>query len=156
MVSANDYYIISTNGVVENINTGRTIKVKIGTNGYPDVQLMKDGKRKDFRLHRLVLEAFVSPRPPGMECRHLDGNRLNYSLDNLKWDTRSENMRNKTGHGTTNKGSKHWKAKLNEKQVIEIQELLKMGVSCIEIAKRFNVSRQCVSNIKFNRIWKHL
>lgn len=43
-------------------------------------------------VHRLVLEAFVGPRPPGHECCHLDDDAANNRLDNLRWDTRSANQ----------------------------------------------------------------
>lgn len=43
-------------------------------------------------VHRLVLEAFVGPCPPGMECCHLDDDGYNNRLENLRWDTRSANQ----------------------------------------------------------------
>ena len=49
--------------------------------------------------HRLVMFAFVGPCPPGQEVRHLDGDKLNPSLDNLVYGTRSENMRDMVRHG---------------------------------------------------------
>lgn len=51
-------------------------------------------------VHRLVLFAFVGPCPEGMECRHLDGNRTNNRLSNLKWGTPEENTQDKIEHGT--------------------------------------------------------
>jgi hypothetical protein len=48
--------------------------------------------------NHLVLEAFLGPRPEGMECRHLDGDRANCRLDNLRWGTHSENERDKRRH----------------------------------------------------------
>lgn len=42
-------------------------------------------------VHPLVLEAFVGPRPPGMEACHADGNKTNNALSNLRWDTKRAN-----------------------------------------------------------------
>lgn len=43
-------------------------------------------------VHILVAEAFLGPRPGGMEeCRHLDGDKLNNRADNLRWGTRPGN-----------------------------------------------------------------
>ena len=52
------------------------------------------------RVHRLVLEAFVGKRPAGLLTRHLDGNATNNCLDNLRYGTPSENMRDRRTHGT--------------------------------------------------------
>jgi hypothetical protein len=49
------------------------------------------GRYKTFRVHRLVLLAFVGPCPEGMESRHLDGDPGNNRLDNLAWGTPEEN-----------------------------------------------------------------
>ena len=43
-------------------------------------------------VHRLVLEAFVGPKPPGHECCHLDDDATNNRLNNLRWDSRSANQ----------------------------------------------------------------
>ena len=54
--------------------------------GYPRCTLrMTDGTRKEFLIHRLVALAFL-PNPDNLPCvHHIDGNRLNNKLDNLKW-----------------------------------------------------------------------
>ena len=58
------------------------------------------GRGNTRMVHTLVLEAFVSPRPPGMDSCHNDGNPKNNRLDNLRWDTRSNNIRDGVRHGT--------------------------------------------------------
>jgi hypothetical protein len=51
----------------------------------------ESGRKHYALIHRLVLEAFVGPCPPGLECCHNDGDRSNAALANLRWDTRSSN-----------------------------------------------------------------
>ena len=63
------------------------------------------GSRTKF-VHRVVLEAFVGPRPEGMECRHLDGNPLNNRIENICWGTPSDNAWDRVAHGTHFHGSK--------------------------------------------------
>ena len=63
--------------------------------GYLRVQL----SRVSRRVHQLVLEAFVGPRPEGMLTRHIDGDRTNNALGNLAYGTASENMRDRVDHG---------------------------------------------------------
>lgn len=50
------------------------------------------GKGNSRYVHDLVLEAFVGPRPDGMECLHRDDVPSNNVLQNLRWGTRSENL----------------------------------------------------------------
>ena len=49
------------------------------------VVLCVDGAREEEYVHTLVLEAFVGPRPRNHNASHIDGNRFNLRLDNLKW-----------------------------------------------------------------------
>ena len=64
------------------------------------VILSVSGKHKTKTVHRLVLEAFVGPRPEGMEGCHNDGNTQNNKLENLRWDTRKNNHADSVKHGT--------------------------------------------------------
>lgn len=64
------------------------------------VGLQRDGRWRGLSIHRLVLEAFVGPCPPGMECCHNDGNYRNNRVENLRWDTHAANMADKRSHGT--------------------------------------------------------
>lgn len=46
-----------------------------------------------YRVHTLVTAAFLGPRPSGQEVLHGDDNRVNARLTNLRYGTRSENLR---------------------------------------------------------------
>ncbi len=59
--------------------------------GYLIVTLCADGVRKNKRIHRLMMEAFV-PNPEGKaHVNHIDGNKLNNTLTNMEWATPKEN-----------------------------------------------------------------
>lgn len=62
--------------------------------------LRRDGKTITKRVHQLVAETFVGPRPDGLEVRHLDGDYTNNRLSNLKYGTKSENSLDAMRHGT--------------------------------------------------------
>lgn len=68
--------------------------------GYLHVFIRDHDKRRWFAIHRLILEAFVGQCPPNHEACHNDNNPTNNRLDNLRWDTRSANHRDKRRHGT--------------------------------------------------------
>jgi len=96
------FYKVSSNGnVMSNGNycDGRKYKPKvlipnIDIHGYKYVTLYKDGKTKSVKIHRLVAEAFI-PNPENKPCiDHIDTNRGNNSIGNLKWVTYCENANN--------------------------------------------------------------
>ena len=60
--------------------------------GHRTVGLWKDKRQRKAFVHRLVLEAFVGPAPTGMEACHWDDDPTNNHIDNLRWDTRKNNM----------------------------------------------------------------
>lgn len=75
---------------------GRMKSQRPNDGGYLTVMLGK----KCVRVHVLVLEAFVGPRPAKHDACHYDGTRTNNALSNLRWATRSENMSDARRHGT--------------------------------------------------------
>jgi DNA invertase Pin-like site-specific DNA recombinase len=54
------------------------------------------------------------------------------------------------------RGSKHPRAKLTEKDIPTIRDLLNKNLSSYKIAKMFGVSSQTIKSIKTNRIWRHV
>ena len=58
------------------------------------------GKGNSRTVHSLVMEAFVGPRPKNMEVLHINGVPSDNRLVNLRYGTRSENIRDAIQHGT--------------------------------------------------------
>lgn len=75
-------------------------------NGYLAIVLHKGGDTKTKYVHRLVLESFTGPAPEGMECLHIDGDKTNNHLDNLRWGTRQENILDIVRHGRHHNANK--------------------------------------------------
>ena len=123
--------------------------------GYPTVNLSDGVGKRRWYVHRLVLEAFVGPRPEGMACRHLDGDRANNRVENLAWGTYSENERDKLRHGTWLMGEAI-NARLTEAEVLEIRRLAGEGARFVDLAPVFGVTRQNVAAIVRRRSWRHL
>jgi transcriptional regulator with XRE-family HTH domain len=139
------------------LNREKILKTgKYGIYGHLEITLCKNGVRKKHKVHRLILETFVGPCPPGMECRHLDGNPQNNRLDNLCWGTPKENQADRIVHGTDNRGSRHGSSKVNDKQVVDIKRLAEEGkFTQKEIGKMFNISQPSVSMIKNKKRWTY-
>ena len=112
-------------------------------------------KPVSIKAHIAVLHAFVGPCPPGMEGCHGDGHAENNRLDNLRWDTKSNNNRDKEKHGTAQKGSKNGAARLNEEQVSEIKRRISSETLKV-LGDEFGVSLNTIWRIKHDEMWQHV
>ena len=119
-------------------------------NGYLRVKLItKNNNTIQMFVHRLVLETFVGLRPKGYICRHYpDQNKTNNFLNNISWDTASVNNIDRIENGTFNCATH------SVDEIIEIKEKLKNGVHSNIIIKEYNMSKEVISNIKNNNVWK--
>lgn len=85
-------YLISNYGRVRNVDTNRILKPSIAC-GYYKVRLSNEGFVQDFIVHRLVYELFSGQRiPDACVIDHIDGNKLNNHIDNLRCVTNGENV----------------------------------------------------------------
>lgn len=140
---------------------GGFLTLRVASHGYKYVMLCKDGKRITKLVHTLIASAFLGPCPKGMECRHLNGDRLDNRIANLKWGTRGENSLDAIKHGThvglKKKGTAHHNAKLTENQVRLIFNSYHDGAHTQqELANYFDVGRSTVEDIIHKRTWGHL
>ena len=70
----------------------------------------KETKDRWSRLvHRVVAELFI-PNPDGLaEVDHIDRNRINNRVENLRWVSHEQNAQNTLGRGCEKRGSR-WRA----------------------------------------------
>lgn len=89
-------YEISDYGCVRSRHGGkvRYMKCKKGKNGYLRICLSKNGKGKTFLVHRLVYTVFNGTIAEGYEIDHIDGDKTNNNLRNLRAVTPRENQWN--------------------------------------------------------------
>lgn len=74
----------------------RPLKMSRNPSGYMTVSLDLEGKAYPKRVHRLILETFVGPAPEGYHgCHFPDPDKTNNRLENLRWDTISENAKDR-------------------------------------------------------------
>lgn len=77
----------------------KIMKQSICSSGYMKVVLSKNGNHKQHMIHRLVAKAFI-PNPENKETvNHIDGNKKNNCVDNLEWNTYSENLKHAYKNG---------------------------------------------------------
>jgi HNH endonuclease/NUMOD4 motif len=89
-------YEISDWGRVRSVARPRTagglIKPRPNKKGYLKAPLWKSHKQYWIAVHRLVMIAFVGSRPTGLVVDHIDGNKTNNALSNLRYVTPKENV----------------------------------------------------------------
>jgi hypothetical protein len=86
-----NYEIHEDNGI-RNKKTQRILKGRLW-HGYPKVTLMKDGKKHERRIHKLVAEHF-HPNPNKLPIvDHKNGNRSDHRASNLRWASPSDNQK---------------------------------------------------------------
>ena len=92
-IENNSTYSISDKGIIRNDVSGKVLKNCIGTDGYYKISLyIAPGIRGTYRVNRLVALTYI-PNPNNLEqVNHLDGNKLNNSVDNLEWCDASRNV----------------------------------------------------------------
>ena len=116
-------YQISNVGRVRNVSTGRILKQCVYNRGYYVVGLTKDNVARIHTVHKFVAHEFI-PRPDAnttLVVDHVDRNKLNNQITNLRWVTQQQNMMNmtiRTGTSSQYKGvsfhkkSRKWRAEI--------------------------------------------
>ncbi|MBF6326594.1 HNH endonuclease [Nocardia cyriacigeorgica] len=79
--------------------SGRMLNPRIDDRGYPQVALYRNGRGSFRRVHTLVLEAFVGPRPDRADGCHNNGVKTDNRIGNLRWDSRVSNSLDTVEHG---------------------------------------------------------
>lgn len=141
-------YEVSDLGEVRSLRTGRTLRpVWTGARRkqYPTVVLCANGAQRQRKVHTLVLEAFVGPRPEGSVACHRDDDVSNNAVGNLYWGSWSDNARDRVRNGN------HAGAKLSLEQAADIRRRRKAGESGKTLAEEFGVSQQVVWNVYSGR-----
>lgn len=127
---------------------------------YLRVTLYKDGKPKLFRIHRLVLEAFVGSCPAGLEGCHRDGDPSNNMLANLRWGSKESNAQDRIDHGRQARGESSGMGILTNEQVTEIKKRVLSGKwsrgDGRKYAEKFDVCDSTISSVLNNHTWRHL
>lgn len=149
-----DNYEVSNYGNVRNIKKNKNLKKCFTKDLYHRVCLVNNKKQKNFRIHRLVAEAFIE----NLECKetvnHIDGNKQNNNLENLEWATRKEQTQHalRTGLFTAPICKKVIDTKTNKiyKNCKEVSILFNINISTL--MNKLNGNRKNNTNYEYVRI----
>jgi hypothetical protein len=121
---------------------------------FPDKQKNEAGRavsRKYF-VHRMVMDAFVGPCPEDMTVDHIDRDRQNNALENLRYATKSEQDENRDLSGISGENSKF--SKLDWDKVKEIRRLYAQGKTIRIISGQFDVTKDTIRRVVDGKTWK--
>ena len=149
-------YLVSADGRIYSKPRARTaggyMKLREYTGGYWGKDIIRDGRKTWILAHWAVAEAFIGPRPPGLEVAHLNGNPADNRVENLAYKTRAANEADKVLHGTHLRGERLPSSKLKWDQVCEIRESKERQ---IDLARKFGVGRTAIQRIQSGETWRH-
>jgi len=136
------------------------MKLSPNTRGYPSICLCSGNNKRTYKVHRLVLEAFVGKSD--LQVNHKNGNKFDNRLENLEYCTGSENIqhayRNGLNHGP--RGKAQHLVRLTEAQVIRIKFIAKNYIHVhgywVKLSKALNIDSCTIQDIIHNRTWKYI
>ena len=154
-------YQVSTKGRVRSLKNGKVTILKLikGNRGYLYVCLYKNCKSRNWRINRLVAEAFI-PNPLNLPVvHHRNNNHADNNVTNLEWVTDEENRKRAYDDGLFPVGTANSQAKLTEADVIYIRTHYipyhkEFGVCAL--AKKFGVNRITIRYVLQRKTWKHV
>jgi len=151
-------YEVSNLGNIRTIRTGIIRVCQLHKYGYITVRLSKNGKVKKVLVHRLVAQAFTHTVENKPYITHIDGDRQNNIVANLKWTNASEstNQALKTGAKIPPRGEDNGHAKLTKTDVLEIRQLCEQELTQKEICEIYGVDQTQVSRINTRKTWRWL
>ena len=85
-------YACDTKGQIYSYKSNKFLSPSKNKRGYLHVTFVKDGKRYDYRVQRLIAMTFLDNPENKPQVNHIDGNKLNNYLSNLEWVTAEENI----------------------------------------------------------------
>jgi hypothetical protein len=111
-IEINNNYEISNEGDVRNKKTQKILKYCIDNSGYKYVGL--GSKIRHQKIHRLVAQTFIINTNNELQVDHIDRNKLNNNVNNLRWVTCQQNSWN-SKLVIDAKNIREWKLKNNNK-----------------------------------------
>lgn len=121
-------YEVSEDGrIFRNVKSKKQNKIIVDYHhskaGYCFTFICREGKVQRIPIARVVAECWLGEKPQGYEIDHIDRNSLNNHYSNLRYVTKSEQMKNRDHSGIS---------EIGKKNLTEQQEACKKPISLIK------------------------
>ena len=147
-------YGITSCGKVWSYYSKKFLKPWVSRSGYLCVNLHKDGKDKNYSIHRLVAEAYIPNNENLPEVNHKDENKTNNCLQNLEWCNHKYNQ----NYGTINERISNSK-KIPILQYTLDREFLREWPSATDVGKKDSTNIiNCLkgrTKTAYGYVWKY-
>lgn len=143
-------YMVSNHGRIYHKYLGTILNINVDSKGYSYKPLSTFNGQKNYRVHRLVMEAFCySEGCENLLINHIDGNKLNNLITNLEWCTYSQNSQHAYDNNLV---SRIHKSKYDENIIRNICKMLENpDIKLVEIAKLISVPVELVETIQYGK-----
>jgi len=147
-------YLIGRDGSVFSKKTNRIMRPL--SHRYHSVGIRNEQGRKRKLVHRLVAEAFLKKKKGHNIVNHKNGIKTDNRVENLEWSTPKKNGRHASVNGLYPdfSGENNNFAKLKKNDIEKIFQLRKKGMTHVQIAKFFPVTREQIGNILRKKSWR--
>lgn len=152
-------YGVSKCGRAFRWDSEKEMKVGMLTAGdYPVFRVSHQCKASWACIHYAIMDCWVDNPNPELyvEVNHKDGDKFNYSFDNLEWCTKSQNQRHAIETGLRAKGEGLYNASFSETLAHIICQELQDGCRVKDIAEKHNVSHHAVAKLKTGSTYFHI
>lgn len=153
-------YEVSADGQVRSLpgpyRAGRLLKPTLRPNGYLTVTLCKNGTEKTVKVHRLVALAFIDNPEDYPIIDHINGDKLDNSVANLRWCTHAMNIHNPITFARQQAAfaevvkTPEWKAK-NKEALKKASAACSIPVVCIETGVWYGSASEASNDVGITR-----
>jgi hypothetical protein len=158
-------YEISSLGRLKALKRKGTLNDRISVGslhafGYVNVKISDTGVCHTYKVHCLQAAAFLLPEKGRNQVNHKNLIKSYNVLSNLERCTNAENQIHSFASGTRVRNHKNGDecsySKLTSEEVLSIRNELSLGSTGAELSRKYDISQQAISAIKFKRNWKQL
>lgn len=152
-------YGVSKCGRAFRWDTEKELKVGMLTAGdYPVFRVSHAGKASWACIHYAIMDCWVENPNEELyvEVNHKNGNKLDYSFDNLEWATKSQNQRHAIETGLKPRGEDLYNSSMREELVHVICQELQEGCLPKDLSKKHGVSEHAIRKLRDGSTYFHI